>query len=64
MVRDLKKKFRVFALANGFEVPKFLEDDPEDMDDENRLLSNYEKGGKGTNKQHIERIYVIIIINS
>ena len=58
MVKDLKKKFRIFALANGFDIPKFLEEDPEDMDDDARHLMKQNKIALKQNKEQIQRIYV------
>ena len=58
MVKDFKKKFRMFALANGFDVPKFMEEDPEEMDDDVRHVMKQNKIASKHNKEQIQRIYV------
>ena len=61
MVKDFKKKFRMFALANGFDVPKFMEEDPDEMDDDVRHLMKQNKIASKHNKEQIQRIYVRLI---
>ena len=51
----------MFALANGFDVPKFMEEDPDEMDDDVRHLMKQNKIASKHNKEQIQRIYVRLI---